>query len=121
MSKTTKLKKNSDKLDLIENADYCIVTREQTLDLLLLNLNQLCKFGGVYYEVFDKVIIDPKEMLEAEAHPNKRLKMIVLFFEDSWLDLRAEIYHVKARLSNYDCKVDFKCYAEDYFEAFNAR
>lgn len=47
--------------------------------------------------------------------------MIVLFFEDSWLDLRAEIYHVKTRLSHFDCKVDFKCYAEDHFEAFTAR
>jgi hypothetical protein len=75
----------------------------------------------VYYEVFDKVIIDPKEVLEAEAHPHKLLIMIVLFFEDSWLDLRAEIYHVKTRLSHFDCKVDFKCYAEDHFEAFNAR
>lgn len=54
----------------MEHADYCIVTREQTLELLLLNINQLCKYGGVYYEVFDKAMIDPKEVAYAEAHPH---------------------------------------------------
>jgi len=49
------------------------------------------------------------------------LKYVVVFFEDSFLDLMAEILHVKTRLSNFDCMVDFKCFADDFFEPFNSR
>ena len=47
--------------------------------------------------------------------------IMVLYFDDSVLDLMAEIQKVKVKMSQYDCLVEFKCFAEDKFQPFNAR
>ena len=41
--------------------------------------------------------------------------IMVLYFDDSVLDLMAEIQKVKVKMSQYDCLVEFKCFAEDKF------
>lgn len=47
--------------------------------------------------------------------------MIVLYFDDSVIDLMGEILKIKCRLSLHDCQSEFKCYAEDFFDQFNSR
>ena len=47
--------------------------------------------------------------------------MIVLYFDDSVIDLMGEILGIECRLSKYDCQLPFKCYASDMFDQFNAR
>lgn len=46
--------------------------------------------------------------------------MIVLYFDDAVIDLMGEILEIECRLSKYDCKLPFKCYAADWFDQFNA-
>lgn len=43
------------------------------------------------------------------------MMVMVLYFDDSVLDLMAEIQKVKVKLSSYDCLIEFKSYAEDKF------
>ena len=42
--------------------------------------------------------------------------MIVLYFDDAVIDLMGEILEIECRLSKYDCKLPFKCYAADWFD-----
>lgn len=46
---------------------------------------------------------------------------MVLYFDDSVLDLMGEILKIKCRLSHYNCLSEFKSYAQDFFEPFNSR
>ena len=47
--------------------------------------------------------------------------IVVLYFDDSVIDLMGEILGIECRLSKYDCMMPFKCYAGDMFDQFNAR
>ena len=47
--------------------------------------------------------------------------MIVLYFDDSVIDLMGEILNIDCRLSKYNCSLPFKCYASDMFDQFNSR
>ena len=38
-----------------KSPDYCIVTRADTVYLLLAQLNSLVSRGGVYYSIYDKI------------------------------------------------------------------
>lgn len=78
----------------------------------------LFKKGGLYYEVFAKVAVTKADFA---MDNNKLPHLIVLFVEDWFLDIQAEIKFVKTRLSDYDTTADFKCFAEDFFEQFNTR
>jgi len=71
----------------------------------------------VYYSIFDK--IEDKDDFE-KTHRGNDLMMIVLYFDDAVIDLMGEILEIECRLSKYDCKLPFKCYAADYFDQFNA-
>ena len=93
---------------LMKHADYCFVTRTDTLGIFTKEIDPLVRKGGVYYDVFDK-----------EGDGNK--KIVVVYFEDEVIDFMAEILQVKARLNEFDCLVPFRCYAADMFERFNSR
>ena len=41
---------------------------------------------------------------------------VVLYFDDSVIDLMGEILEVECRLSKYDVTQPFKCYAADCFD-----
>lgn len=41
--------------------------------------------------------------------------------DDSMLDFMAEAVKMKARLAEYDCRVDFKAFARERFEKFTGR
>ena len=71
-------------------------------------MDSLLRHGGVYFSVFER-----------EGNDNKL--SIVIYFEDNVLDLMAEITQVKCRMMNYNVCEDFKCYASDMFDQFNAR
>jgi hypothetical protein len=59
-------------------------------------------------------------MFEQNLHRNKE-HFVVLFVQDSFLDIQAEMRNVKTKLSGYDTVTEFESYAEDFFEQFNAR
>lgn len=42
--------------------------------------------------------------------------MVVLYFDDSVVDLMAEILNVECRMSKYDCQLPFRCYAADMYD-----
>lgn len=42
--------------------------------------------------------------------------IVVLYFDDSVIDLMGEILEVECRLSKFDCSVPYKCYAGDMFD-----
>ena len=42
--------------------------------------------------------------------------IIVLYFDDTVIDLMGEILEVECRLSKYDVAQPFKCYAADKFD-----
>ena len=98
--------------------DYCIVTRFDTLQVLRLELDSLVSRGGVYYSIFDKVK-KPEDFQKEERTSD--LMMVVLYFDDSVVDLMAEILNVECRMSKYDCQLPFRCYAADMYDQFNSR
>ena len=94
---------------MFSSPDYCFVTSSaETLQLMEQQLERLVQLKGVYYEVFDK-------------KDSKGEKIIAVFFQSSVIDVLAEVYNIKHRLSSYNCLVDFKAYAADSFEKFNGR
>jgi len=98
--------------------DYCIITRADTLSLLRLELDSLVSRGGIYYSLFDK-IETPEDFEKVERGADTM--MVVLYFDDSVIDLMGEIMGIEARISKYDTQVPFKCYAADMFDQFNSR
>ena len=106
------------KLAHYKTPDYCIVTRADTLGVLRLELESLVSRGGVFYSIFNK-IEEAGDFAKRSTGPETML--IVLYFDDSVIDLMGEILNVQCRLSKYDCQQPFKCYAADMFDQFNSR
>ena len=73
-----------------------------------MEMDSLMRRGGVYFSVYDR-----------EGQDN--LLSIVMYFDDAVLDLMAEILEVNCRMSNYNIMTEFKCFASDMFDQFNAR
>lgn len=74
------------------------------------DLKSLIEVGGFYYEVFDL------------KHPrDKDKQVVVLFFDDSLIDLTAEMVKLQARTCDYNCRVEFKAFARQEFERFTGR
>ena len=94
------------------------MTRFDTLQVLRLELDSLVGRGGVYYSIFDK-ISKPEHFMKTERTSDTII--VVLYFDDSVVDLMAEILQIECRLSKYDCQQPFKCYAADMFDQFNSR
>ena len=101
------------KLAHYETPDYCFVTRADTLQALRLELDSLVSRGGVYYSIFDK--IDAPEDFEKKERTTDTM-ILVLYFDDSVVDLMGEILQIECRLSKYDYQTEFKCYASDMFD-----
>ena len=106
------------KIAHFRSPDYCIVTRADTLYMMLSQLLPLVSRGGVYYSIYDQ-IQKPDDFNKTTR--DRDLIIIVLFFDDSVIDLMGEILKVNCRLSSYDCVLPFRCYAGDLFDQFNAR
>ena len=67
--------------------------------MLRLELDSLVSRGGVFYSIYDKV--------ETDEDFNKIVRtsdtmMVVLYFDDSVIDLMGEILKVECRLSRHD-------------------
>lgn len=75
--------------------------------MMEMELKSLVERGGIYYDIFTRD--DPET------------RLVVLFFEDSLLDVEAEVMKLKANLRDFDCLLEFKVYARHYFKNFNAR
>ena len=89
------------------------MTRADTLKVLLLELDTLVNRGGMYYSIYDK-IESPEDF--QKLNKTSDTMMVVLYFDDSVIDLMGEILKVECRLSQYDYQTDFKCYAADMFD-----
>ena len=50
----------------------------------------------------------------------KRLKMLVIYFDDDYLDLMAENFKVKSRMTNFNVRTQFHAYASEVFLSFDA-
>ena len=74
--------------------------------------------GGVYYSIYDQINTQDDFNKTTRTHDTM---MVVLYFDDSVIDLMGEILGIECRLSKYDCMLPFKCYAGDMFDQFNAR
>jgi hypothetical protein len=46
---------------------------------------------------------------------------VVIFIDDSMLDLMAETMKMKSRLAEYDCRIEFKTFMREKFERFTGR
>ena len=105
---TTKILSDKQRLAFFRDPDYTFVTTNDMLPILKMELDSLLRDGGVYFSVF-------------ETNSDTDRRVVVLYFDDSLIDMMAEIQGVKARLSNYPVLTEFKCFASDLFEQFNSR
>lgn len=87
--------------------DVAYVVKKNTIAMMKLELESLIERGGVYFEVFDR--------------EDKNTCLVVLFFEDSILDVEAEVMRLKAQMRDFDCKLVFKVFARHQFKNFNGR
>jgi hypothetical protein len=95
---------------LYEAPDIALVVKKTGLQTLMKDLKSLIEVGGFYYEVFDL------------KHPrDKDKQVVVLFFDDSLIDLTAEMVKLQARTCEYNCRVEFKAFARQEFERFTGR
>jgi len=69
-------------------------------------LEPLLKSGGIFYSTYDR------DFCEDET-------IIVVYVDDTLLDVMAELLRVKCRMSEYKVQMEFKCYAADLFEQFD--
>ena len=89
------------------------MTRADTLAVLRLELESLVSRGGVFYSIYNKV--ESEEDFEANKTGAETM-LVVLYFDDSVIDLMGEILNVQCRLSKHDCQQPFRCYAADMFD-----
>ena len=118
--KFTKDLKRKQKIAHYKSPDYCIVTRADTIKILRLELDSLVSRGGVFYSIFDH-IVEPEDFNKTKETRGSDTLIMVIYFDDSVIDLMGEIFEVECRLSKYDCVQPFKCYAADKFDQFNSR
>ena len=64
--------------------------------MLRLELDSLVSRGGIYYSIFDKIEKDEDFYKEERGSDTM---MVVLYFDDSVVDLMGEILKVDCRLS----------------------
>ena len=70
-------------------------------------LEPLLRSGGIYYSSYDKDGSDGDECI------------LVVYVDDTLLDVMAELLKVRCRMSAHKIMLDFKCYASDLFEQFD--
>lgn len=90
--------------------DLALVVTKKTFSILKRDLESLISKGGVYYEVFDMANQEKSEK-----------QVVVIFIDDSMLDLMAETMKMKSRLAEYDCRIEFKTFMREKFERFTGR
>ena len=88
------------KLAHYKTPDYCIVTKQNTLGLLRIELDSLVLRGGIYYSLYDH-ISDPSDFVKTHWDKDE-IVMVVLYFDDAVIDLMGEILNVECRMSKYD-------------------
>ena len=91
------------------------MTRADTIKILRLELDSLVSRGGVFYSIFDHVE-KPEDFDKTNETRGSDTLIVVVYFDDSVIDLMGEILEVECRLSKYDCAQPFKCYAADKFD-----
>ena len=115
----SKLLNLKQKLAHYSTPDYCLVTRAETLSVLLVSLENLFQQEGVLFEVYRhvKTFADLKKGQIEDGE----LVRVVIFFDDPKIDMMAEELGVETRLKNHDCLLPFKASGRTSFEQFNSR
>ena len=103
---TTKRLSKKQKLAFYNDPDYCFIVQKEYMSTMREALEPLMKSGGIYYSTYDR---------DGMADQT----IVVIYVDDTLLDVMAELIKVKCRLSNYKCMLEFKCYAADLFEQFD--
>ena len=120
---------------LYESPDYALVTTKAGLKTLEKDMESLVDKGGFYYEVFEmqktvgfSLMKKMKEkcgcrgsLKDIEKEEGEQKLAVVLFADDSILDLTAEVVRLQARLNDFDCRTAFKAFARSEFERFTGR
>jgi len=83
------------------------------LKILLLELAPLVEQDGVYYAVYNSIVVIDDFTKQSLGDDEVR---VVIFFDDPKIDLMAEKLKVKTRLKNFDCQLPFKNFARNMFD-----
>ena len=105
---TTHRLSKKQKIAFYNDPDYCFVVQKDYMSTMREALEPLLKSGGIYYSVYDRK--DREEEL-----------IVVVYVDDTLLDVMGEILKIKCRVSSHKCLQEFKCYAADLFEQFDNR
>ena len=98
--------------------DYCFITRADSLNILLLELDPLVEQGGILYGLYNEI----KAIEDFDKKPQgEDLIRVVIYFDDPKIDLMGEKLKIETRLKEYDIQLPFKNYASKLFTQFNAR
>ena len=116
--KSTNLINRKQKLANYDDPDYCFLVKKQYMGLVLLELKPLFERGGVYFKIYNK--IDKVDDFDNPAGFVER-QTLLLFFDDSVIDMMGERMKMNCKLANYDIELPFIGYAIDHFEPFNTR
>ena len=80
------------KIAFLKDPDYAFVVRGEMINLLRLEFRSLFERGGVYYSIYDQ--IENEEEFDMPHKSEEDIKILVLYFDDSVLDLMGEILKI---------------------------
>ena len=95
---TTKRLSKKQKIAFYNDPDYCFIVRKDYMRTMREYMDPLLKAGGIYYSYYDR------DGQEDQC-------IMVVYVDDTLLDVMGEILKMKCRMSDYKCMVEFKCYA----------
>ena len=79
--------------------DYCIITRADSLNILLLELDPLVDQGGILYGLYNEI----KKVEDFSHKPvGEELVRVVIYFDDPKIDLMGEKLKVETRMKEFD-------------------
>jgi len=94
------------KIAFYNDPDYCFIVQKAYMNTMREALEPLMKSGGIYYSTYP-----------CDSNPDELI--VVIYVDDTLLDVMAELLRVKCRVSSHKCMLEFKCYAADLFEQFD--
>ena len=109
------------KLANYKTPDYFIIARADMLDLIRLEMDQLVRDGGFFYEIYRPASNQQEFKLRNHQIDKDDILRIVIFIDDAKLDVMAETLKVETRFKRYACQVPFRWRQSHLFEQFNAR
>ena len=125
------------KLNHYKYPDYCFVVNFAGIEPLIGKLKKLIDNKAIYFSIFSvdtfsymfckQCAVETRNLQNPESSRRKLdleqqkdvKKMIVIYFNEDFLDTMAEHERLKTKMSEYDCVTEFKSHASDMFEQFD--